>query len=275
VLLLWPQGRLGAGQGACGSAAMRSQAVTRAGLGPGGLEVEAALAAAAGQSGGGVQDAGRRVFGSALAKVPSRASKGVRFRSPFPEKSRRRELRRRDELLPHRAVSEKTRGKGKMRKIFIITSGMLVLALAGCGAASNSSSPPAVTNTASPVAVAGAPSSSPSPPSAISVWCEGAGGSDLQAVNSDLSQISTDANNDDVTAVAEDGEQLFHDASQAGINLPPLQNAHKLDYGLYMGWMLQAGYRLNIGDDTTADDDLQKAQQFKRIVMTVNNDCGS
>src|SRR6266581_2163772 len=44
------------------------------GPGPAGLDVEAALAGAAGQLGGGVQDAVAQVLGSALARVPSRAS---------------------------------------------------------------------------------------------------------------------------------------------------------------------------------------------------------
>jgi hypothetical protein len=46
------------------------------GPGPAGVDLEAAPAAAAGQPGGSVQDAvtGRKVFGSALARRPSRAS---------------------------------------------------------------------------------------------------------------------------------------------------------------------------------------------------------
>jgi hypothetical protein len=53
---------------------MRSQAVTMsAAQGPAGLDVKATSAAASRQPGGGVQEAGRRVFGSALARRPSRA----------------------------------------------------------------------------------------------------------------------------------------------------------------------------------------------------------
>ena len=111
---------------------------------------------------------------------------------------------------------------------------------------------PAVRHTAAPVAAAAtsqpaATFSPPPPPTPMEQWCQGSGGSDLQAVESDEVQLHTDSGNDNLLAVESDGSQLFTDAHAAGMNLPPGGKAEKLHYGLYMGWLMAGGTRPRLG----------------------------
>ena len=79
-------------------------------------------------------------------------------------------------------------------------------------------------------------------------WCAGNGYSDYSAVESDLSALSADSGNNDLLSVESDGAQLFHHASVAGLNLPPVSDkTQKLDYGLYMGWLLVGGRNPPLG----------------------------
>jgi hypothetical protein len=109
--------------------------------------------------------------------------------------------------------------------------------------------------------------------SPLQTWCQGPGGSDLEQVESDLNQLQADSGNDDVAAAEADGAELYRDAALAVEYLPPLQKAHKLDYGLYMGFVSIAGYRVSTGDNAAAITALQSAAQFKRLVDTVDDDC--
>jgi hypothetical protein len=106
-------------------------------------------------------------------------------------------------------------------------------------------------------------------------WCAGNGYSDYSAVESDLSALSADSGNNDLLSVESDGAQLFHHASVAGLNLPPVSDkTQKLDYGLYMGWLLVGGEKSSAGDITSADGAFQKAASYKDAVVTVTSACG-
>lgn len=72
-----------------------------------------------------------------------------------------------------------------------------------------------------------------------------------------------------------DGASLFHDASATVGNLPPLSNAHKVDYGVWMGYLAVAGYKASTGDIAGASSALQKATQFNSIISYVSSQCGN
>ena len=112
-------------------------------------------------------------------------------------------------------------------------------------------------------------------PSPIQQWCSGNGYSDFQAVQSDLNQISTDSGNNDLISVESDGSSLFHDATVAGQNLPPGTNKEKLDYGLYMGYLLVAGAKASSGDINGTASAMAKASQVRNTVFNLTNQCNS
>ena len=95
----------------------------------------------------------------------------------------------------------------------------------------------------------------------------------MQAVSTDLDQIQTDSGNDDLPAIESDGTQLFNDAQTAGHDLPPGSKKVKLYYGLFMGWMMIAGYKMSTGDVTDANSDISRALQFHSTVKTISGDC--
>ncbi len=156
---------------------------------------------------------------------------------------------------------------------------VLALVLTACGSSTSSKTTATATwgsvTTASPVDTASpaAPASPIAPPSPIDVWCAGTGGTGLQAVSTDLDQIQTDSGNDDLPAIESDGTQLFNDAQTAGHDLPPGSKKVKLYYGLFMGWMMIAGYKMSTGDVTDANSDISRALQFHSTVKTISGDC--
>lgn len=111
-------------------------------------------------------------------------------------------------------------------------------------------------------------------PSPMQQWCSGNGYSDFQQVQQDLSQLSTDSGNDDLAAVEQDGSSLFQDAHTAGLNLPPLSNMHKVEYGVWMGYLLVAGYRASNGDLSGASSAMASASKYTSIITYVSNQCG-
>ncbi len=100
------------------------------------------------------------------------------------------------------------------RKVVITGIIVLALVLTACGSSTSSKTTAAATwgsvTTASPVDTASqaAPASPIAPPDPTETWCQGDGGSDLQAVETDLEQIHTDTGNDDLPAVESDGADL-------------------------------------------------------------------
>ena len=113
------------------------------------------------------------------------------------------------------------------------------------------------------------------PATPMDSWCAGNGYSDYSAVESDMSALSAGAGNNDLLSVESDGAQLFHHASVAGLNLPPVSDkTQKLDYGLYMGWLMVGGQKASAGDITGADSAFQKATPYKDAVVTVTSACG-
>jgi hypothetical protein len=110
-------------------------------------------------------------------------------------------------------------------------------------------------------------------PTPMQNWCAGNGYSDFQAVQADMSQLGTDSSNNDLLSVEADGASLFHHASVAGLNLPPGTKTQKLDYGLYMGYLMVGGSKLTTGDISGADSSLSKSTQFTKVVANLTNQC--
>jgi hypothetical protein len=46
-----------------------------------------------------------------------------------------------------------------------------------------------------------------------------------------------------------------------------------VDYGVWMGYVMVAGYKASNGDIAGASSALEKAAQFKSIISYVNNQC--
>jgi hypothetical protein len=111
-------------------------------------------------------------------------------------------------------------------------------------------------------------------PSPMQQWCNSTGYSDFEQVESDLNQLSTDAGNQDLASVEQDGTSLFQDAGTAVQHLPPLSNLHKVNYGVWLGYLLTAGYKASQGDISGAASAMEKAAQFISIATYVSNQCG-
>lgn len=105
-------------------------------------------------------------------------------------------------------------------------------------------------------------------PSPMQTWCDGSGYTGFQTVESDLSQLDTDSGNNDLAAVESDGATLFQDANAASHDpnfLPPLSNAHKVDYGVWMGYLMVAGEKASTGDISSAASAMQQGSKFVSI----------
>lgn len=111
-------------------------------------------------------------------------------------------------------------------------------------------------------------------PSPMQQWCSGTGYTDFQSVESDLSQLGQDAGDDDLAAVEQDGATLAQDASSIESTLPPLSNAHKVTFGVWMGYMSLAGIKASQGDIGGASSLMEDATQYNSIVTYVSNQCG-
>lgn len=111
-------------------------------------------------------------------------------------------------------------------------------------------------------------------PSPMQQWCDSTGYDGFQSVQSDLSQLGQDAGDDDLAAVEQDGATLAQDASSVESSLPPLSNAHKVTFGVWMGYMSLAGIKASQGDIDGASGLLEDATQYNSIVTYVSNQCG-
>ena len=140
-----------------------------------------------------------------------------------------------------------------------------------CQAAAPSSTDPNGQQCASLDSLGYCPGDDPSP---MQQWCSGTGYDDFQSVQSDLSQISQDAGDDDLAAVEQDGATLAQDASGIESSLPPLSNAHKVTFGVWMGYMSLAGIKASQGDISGASSLMEDATQYNSIVTYVSNQCG-
>jgi len=108
----------------------------------------------------------------------------------------------------------------------------------------------------------------------LTAWCAGPGYSAFTTVESDMGQFSTDSGNNDLIAVEQDGTQLFSDAHTAGLNLPPRSDSHAFGYGIYMGYLLVAGYRASNGNIDGSVSAMQQAQKHLSDVSSINTSCG-
>jgi hypothetical protein len=112
-------------------------------------------------------------------------------------------------------------------------------------------------------------------PSPLQQWCAGDGYSNYQAVQSDLTQMQTDAGNGDLGSVMSDGRSLGQDATNAFEHLPPGTSIQKVDYGAYIGSLVLAGDKESLGDINGATTLLQKAWQFTDTVNNLTDQCSS
>ena len=110
-------------------------------------------------------------------------------------------------------------------------------------------------------------------PTPMQQWCNGNGYSDYQNVQSDLTQMGTDAGNNDLLSVEQDGAQLAQDAKNAFEDLPPGSKHQKFYYGMYMSYMLIAGLKAVNGDVAGTDSALSSTDQFKSTVLGLVNQC--
>jgi hypothetical protein len=111
--------------------------------------------------------------------------------------------------------------------------------------------------------------------SPMDAWCGGSGYSDYQAVQSDLTQMSTDLGNGDYgTAENADATQLLSDAEAAEKNAPPVTKSQKVDYILYMGAISFSATDLDSGNVTAAKDAMNGAGSYKDAVNAIVAACG-
>jgi predicted small lipoprotein YifL len=135
---------------------------------------------------------------------------------------------------------------------------MVLISLAACG----SSPAPA---TAPPV---NAPASTGTSSSAFLSWYNGTGYSDYQAVSSDISQATTDANNGNVAASETDGSQLAIDAQTAADDPMPIDTTQ---YVAAMNDYVEAGNDSSTGDFTDATTALEAATSNVNAITTTLN----
>jgi hypothetical protein len=111
--------------------------------------------------------------------------------------------------------------------------------------------------------------------SPMDAWCGGSGYGDYQAVQSDLTQMSTDIGNGDYgTAENADATQLGSDAEAAEGNLPPVTKSQKLDYLLYMGAISFAAADLGSGNISAAEKAMNGATSYGDKLTAVVSACG-
>lgn len=138
-----------------------------------------------------------------------------------------------------------------------------VLALAACG-----SSAPHQARTA---AAATAPPPAPASTSPMDAWCNGAGASDYQAVQNDITQLSSDLNANSTGNFGADASKLNADASTAEGNPPPGTKAQKVNYVLYMGAITFAMTFLNQGNISEAETAMNGATKYLNGPNGVNS----
>ena len=98
----------------------------------------------------------------------------------------------------------------------------------------------------------------------MDTWCSGTGYSDYQAVQSDITQMSTDVGNGDYgTAENADATRLNSDAGTALQNPPPGTTAQKVSYISYMGAITFAAADLNSGNIAAAETAMSGAAKYR------------
>lgn len=120
------------------------------------------------------------------------------------------------------------------------------------------------------------PGDDPPTPSPLQQWCSGSGYSDFQTVQSDLSQLDTDSGNSDLAAVESDGSSLFQDAHAASQDpdfLPPVSNTHRVQYGLWVGFVMVAGAKAGNGDISGASSAIAQASKYTSTVQYISGQC--
>ena len=139
------------------------------------------------------------------------------------------------------------------------------ISLAACG--STTYAPSGSSSQAAPVTTSGsggstvtAPSPSPSGTAALAQaqqeesWCTAIGQNDMATVETDLTNLSTDLNNDSLTGTASDGNSLYYDADTASYDtVPPIDSA---DYQNAMNAYTVAGADYSNADITDGNASL-------------------
>jgi hypothetical protein len=121
------------------------------------------------------------------------------------------------------------------------------LALTACG----STRPQPTHIVAAAATTASATTTAPSGPASTSpmdAWCNGAGASNYQTVQNDITQLSSDLNANSNGNFGADATKLGADATTAMQNPPPGTKVQKLDYIEYMGAITFAMTFLNQGN---------------------------
>ena len=112
------------------------------------------------------------------------------------------------------------------------------------------------------------------PASPVDAWCSGSGYSDYQAVQSDITQMSTDVGNGDYgTAENADATTLNSDATTAVQNPPPGTTAQKVNYVSYTGAIGFAAIDLNSGNIPAAEKAMTGASTYRDKVDAVVAAC--
>jgi hypothetical protein len=151
--------------------------------------------------------------------------------------------------------------------------GMAALALTACGSTQPQpahSAAAAATTASAPAPATAAPASQASS-SPMDAWCNGAGASDYQKVQNDITQLSGDLNANSTGNFGADASKLNADAGTAEGNPPPGTRAQKVNYVLYMGAITFAMTFLNQGNIAEAESAMNGAAKYLNGPNGVNN----
>jgi hypothetical protein len=97
----------------------------------------------------------------------------------------------------------------------------------------------------------------------------------LQAVVTDLDNVSTDTGNQQFGTAANDGQSLVIDAARAELNPPPESRSRKAEYEK---WMQEAGYLGAAAAQYDTASEVYSAQQsapYKAAVQEASGKCAA
>lgn len=160
-----------------------------------------------------------------------------------------------------------------MRKTAALLLATAALALTACGSTQPqpAHTAAAAATTAGAAATATAPPPAPASTSPMDAWCNGAGASDYQTVQNDITQLSSDLNANSNGNFGADATKLGLAAAAAEENLPPGTKAQKLNYLEYMGAITFAMTFLNQGNIAEAETAMNGAAKYLNGPDGVNN----
>jgi hypothetical protein len=108
-------------------------------------------------------------------------------------------------------------------------------------------------------------------------WCSSNAYSDFQTVQADVNQISTDVNNQNLSALPSDGATIAQDANTANQDtMPPFSRMHVFEYKLYLSYMSLGGLALSQGDYSKAASLFSGGTApFNDVKALISNGCGT